>query len=123
MPKAYLWDWSLVADRAARFENMVALHLLKFCHALQDREGYAADLWYLRDRAGREVDFLVTLDRRPWFAVEAKVAQAAIDPSLRYFRDRLRIPWVYQVTLDGRDDVIEDGVRCVPARTFFGGLV
>lgn len=40
MPKAYLWDWSLVPEAAARFENLVAGHLLKLCHFLQDRDGY-----------------------------------------------------------------------------------
>jgi len=123
MPKAYLWDWTLVADPAARFENMVALHLLKFCHALQDLEGYNVDLYYLRDRAGHEVDFLVTFDRKPWFAVEAKLAETAIDPSLRYFRDRLRIPWVYQVVREATRDVVDGGIRCVPAATFLETLV
>jgi len=32
MPKAHLWDWTLVADRARRLENLVALHLLKLCN-------------------------------------------------------------------------------------------
>ena len=36
MPKAYVWDWSLVQDSGARFENLVASHLLKFVHDLQD---------------------------------------------------------------------------------------
>ena len=123
MPKAYLWDWSLVPDRAARFENLMALHLLKFCHALQDREGYGVDLWYLRDRAGHEVDFLVTLDGRPWFAAEAKLSEGPVDPSLRYFRDRLRIPWTYQVAFEGGRDTLDGGVRCVAASRFLSALV
>jgi hypothetical protein len=123
MPKAYLWDWSLVPDRAARFENLMALHLLKFCHALQDREGFGVDLRYVRDRAGHEVDFLVTLDARPWFAVEAKLSEGPVDPALRYFRDRLRIPWTYQVALEGSRDTMDAGVRCVPASCFLAALV
>jgi hypothetical protein len=59
MPKAYLWDRSLVPDRAARFENLVASHLLKLGHFLEDTEGHAVELRFLRDREGREVDFLV----------------------------------------------------------------
>ncbi len=42
------------------------------CHAFEDCEGYSAEVTYLRDRDGREVDFLVLLDSKPWFAVEAK---------------------------------------------------
>jgi uncharacterized protein len=123
MPKLHLWDSSLVPDPGRRFENLVALHLLKLCHSLRDSEGYDVDLSYLRDRDGREVDFLVTVKRKPWFAVEAKLAATAIDPSLRYFRDRLRLPWAYQVVLDAKRDFVEDGIRCLPARQFFGALV
>ncbi len=40
MPKAYLWDWSQVPAPGPRFENLVAFHLLKLCHFLQDRDGF-----------------------------------------------------------------------------------
>lgn len=123
MPKAYLWDWSLVGQAGGRFENLVALHLLKLCHELQDREGDAVELWYLRDRVGREVDFLVTTGGKPWFAVEAKTSETRIDPAILYFRDRLRIPWVYQIVLESNRDFVENGVRCVPAHRFLAALV
>ncbi len=123
MPKAYLWDWSLVPDRAARFENLLAGHLLKLCHFLEDSEGHSVALHYLRDQAGRETDFLVTAGRKPWFAVEAKLSETRVDPSLRHFQERLGIPWVYQVVLEGTRDFVEDGVRVVPASQFLGALV
>ena len=123
MPKAYLWDSSLVAAPAARFENLVALHLLKFCHLLEDRDGHPVALTYLRDRTGREVDFLVTHKGRPWLAVEVKLAATRVDPALVYFRDRLEIPWAYQVTLEGRRDFVENGVRVLPAASFLSALV
>lgn len=122
MPKAYLWDWSLVPERGPRFENLVAMHLLKFVHVLQDTQGLDVDLQYLRDRTGREVDFLVTAGKRPWFAVETKLADRAIDPSLRYFGDRLRIPHLYQVVLESDRDFVEHGIRCVPAARFLTAL-
>jgi predicted AAA+ superfamily ATPase len=121
--KAYLWDPSLVPDPAARFENLVALHLLKLCHLLEDREGHKAKLFYLRDRAGREVDFLVTIGRKPWFAVEAKLGETRVDPALAYYRDRLRIPWCYQVVLEAKRDFEQDGIRCLPAHRFLAALV
>ncbi len=123
MPKAYLWDWGLVPERGPRFENLVASHLLKFCHLLQDGEGFRTELHYLRDATGREVDFLVTCDGKPWFAVEAKLADGDPDPALRYFSERIGVKWLYQVALDGRRDFVREGVRCLPARTFFAALV
>jgi hypothetical protein len=123
MPKAYLWDWGEVPAPGPRFENMVALHLLKFCHFLQDKDGFRAELGYLRDRTGREVDFLVTIDRKPWFAVEAKLTDTAIDPSLVHFRERLKIPFSYQVVLQASRDFVQDEVRCLPAATFLSALI
>ncbi|NQY74635.1 MAG: ATP-binding protein, partial [Candidatus Margulisbacteria bacterium] len=66
-PKLFLWDWSEVVDPGARFENMVAGHLLKTVHYLRDTEGFKTELFYLRDKEKREVDFLVTVDNTPWF--------------------------------------------------------
>ena len=123
MAKAYLWDWSVVENEGARFENLVALHLLKLCHFLEDTEGYRMELHYLRDRAGHELDFLVTVDRKPWFAVEAKLSADRVDPSVHYFRKRLEIPWVYQITRNGDRDYLKDGVRCLPASKFLASLV
>jgi predicted AAA+ superfamily ATPase len=122
MPKAYLWDWSLVPDPAARFENMVASHLLKFCHLLQDREGHPVELRYLRDRSGREVDFLVTAGRKPWFAVEAKLSADRPDPSLTFFRERLGIPFAFQVVAEGERDFVAHEIRVVPACRFLAAL-
>jgi predicted AAA+ superfamily ATPase len=122
MPKAYLWDWTLVNAPGRRFENLVAMHLLKFCHVLQDSEGFDVELFYLRDRWEREVDFLVTAKGRPWLAVEAKLSETAIDPSIVYFRDRLKIPFTYQVVLEGTRDFMENGVRCLPAGPFLSSL-
>lgn len=123
MPKVYLWDNSMVPGDGERFENLLALHLLKLCHLLEDREGYRTELCYLRDRSGREIDFLVTVDRKPWFAVEAKRSETRLAPSLAFFKERLGIPWAYQVVLQGDRDFVQDGIRCLPARQFLAALV
>jgi len=123
MPKLYLWDASLVADEAARLENVVALHLAKLCHFLEDAGGFRASLHYLRDTAGHEVDFLVAVDKKPWFAVEVKTTERPVSKAVHYFRTRLKIPQTYQIALDGRRDVLADSVRCMPAARFLAGLV
>jgi uncharacterized protein len=122
-PKIYLWDWASVPEPGARFENLVASHLLKFCHYLEDSEGLRAELFYLRDVAKREVDFLVAVGRKPWFAVEAKCSDEGVSPALRYFGERLDIPFLFQVVEKGRRDVEEDRVRVMPAEKFLSAFV
>jgi len=86
-PKLYLWDWSEVADEGARFENLVASHLLKWCHFTQDWGLPPLDLHYVRDKEGREVDFLLTLERshghwlRPSCPTRLLLPQSDISPS------------------------------------------
>ena len=121
--KMYLWDWSLVKGEGARFENMVAGHLLKLVHGLKDQEGYGVGLHYLRDASKREVDFLVTVDRKPWFAVECKLSGRSVNPALNYFGARLKIPYLYQLVLSGTEDVMDNRVRIIPAAKFLGALM
>jgi hypothetical protein len=122
-PKLYLWDWSEVDDEAKRFENLMASHLLKFVHFLTDHEGYRAVLSYLRDVDKREVDFLVTIDGKPWFAVEVKLHDTALSPNLLYFQNRLSIPYIYQVVKKDKVDLLEKGGRIISAGRFLAGLI
>ena len=72
--KIYLWDYAGIADEAARFENLVACHLLKACHFWTDTGYGQFDLFYLRNKDKREIDFLIARDGRPWLPVEVKLA-------------------------------------------------
>jgi len=122
-PKLYLWDWSEVEDESARFENLVASHLLKFVHFITDYEGYKAGLFFLRDVDKREVDFLVTINSKPWFAVETKLNDTDLSPSLLYFKEKLSIPFIYQVVKKDRTDQLEKGARIISAGKFLSGLM
>lgn len=122
-PKLYLWDWSEVADEGARFENLIASHLLKFCHYLHDVEGVRAGLRFLRDVEGREVDFMVTLDEKPWFCVEAKASAKIASRSLLHFKTKLNLPLAYQVLREPGEDYIKDDVRVISADKFLTALV
>jgi predicted AAA+ superfamily ATPase len=122
-PKLYLWDWSEIEVPAIRFENMVASHLLKLCHLLYDYEGYRAELFFLRNVDKKEVDFLVTIDRKPWFAVETKLSFKGVERSIKYFRERLNIPHVYQVVKESGINLFINGVFVVSADRFLAALV
>ena len=120
--KLYLWDWSLIADEGARFENLVASHLLKLCHFLEDAHGYDARLGYIRDKEKREVDFVVTVKRKPWFVVEVKLSDTSPSPSLNYFAERLHIPHVFQVVKQSGVDFVKNNVRVMSAAQFLAGV-
>lgn len=115
--KLYLWDWAQVEAPGARFENMVAGHLLKFCHFLEDTEGHKMELRYLRDVDLREIDFVVLKDKKPLFAVECKTGESQIARSLYYYRDRTSIPHFYQVHL-GEKDYTDGNIRVLPFEKF-----
>jgi len=123
-PKLYMWDWSEVPDNSgARLENIVASHLLKMCHFLNDVDGYKTDLHFLRDTEGREVDFLVTENGKPWLAVEVKSGSKEISKNLTYFGNRLEIPFLYQVVSENDIDIRKDTVRIISLDRFLVSLV
>ncbi len=123
-PKMYMWDWSQVKDEPARLENMVASHLLKTAHLLNDFFGYKAELHFLHDIDGREVDFLLTVANKPWLAVEVKQSERGISPHLKYFSKKFEIPFLYQVVLNADGvDYTQDGVRIMGLKKFLSGLV
>lgn len=101
--KLYLWDWSMVESPGARFENLVASQLLKYCHYLEDTEGHKMELCYVRDVFKREIDFVVTKNKKAIFAVECKKGEGAISEAIKYFKERLPIPHFYQVHLGNKD--------------------
>lgn len=100
--KLYLWDWSSVEESGARFENLVASQLLKYCHWVEDTEGYSMELRFLRDTDKREVDFVVLKDKKPFFAVECKSGEKSIGAVVHYFAERTPIPRFYQTHLGER---------------------
>ena len=104
-PKWYLRDWSGIQDPGRRAETLVACHLLKATEGWTDLGLGAFSLHYLRDKRGREVDFLVVRDGKPWMLVEAKSSSDAITPALRYFQEATGALHAFQVVVD---DAFED---------------
>jgi len=121
--KLYLWDWSEIKDESRRFENCIASHLLKLVNFLWDYEGYKAELYYLRNVDKKEVDFLVTIENKPWFCVEAKASNTNISSHLYYFREKLKIPFAYQVIKKSDVDRYINKIRVVSADVFLPGLI
>jgi hypothetical protein len=126
-PKWFVFDWSGVEDPGARTETLVACHLLKAVQGWTDLGLGRFELHYLRDKQKREVDFLVSRDRKPWFLVEAKTSDTHLSPSLAHFQRQIGAPHAFQAVLDlpfeDADCFVERGPVVVPARTLLSQLL
>jgi predicted AAA+ superfamily ATPase len=121
-PKVYLWDWSEIEDDGRRFENLTANHLLKWCHFTRDFGLEPLELFYVRDKEKREVDFLLTKGGAPWLLIEAKLGVSAPGPALGYFGDRLGVRNRFLIVADLKKPGIAGDVRILDATSFFAAL-
>ncbi len=95
--KLYFWDWAMVSKPAARLENLVAMHLLRYCHWLTDIYGKKAELRFFRTSRDHEVDFVLLINNKPYMAVEVKESRAELDSNLAYLLERVSIPYAFQI--------------------------
>lgn len=102
-PKVYFFDnGDVIGDEGARFENLIATSLLKRLHFLEDRDGYRYELRYIRDKEGREVDFLIVKEGKIEELIEVKFSEDNISNSLRYYTERLNPPKATQIVANLR---------------------
>lgn len=116
--KVYLFDPTEIEAPGPRFENVVALHLLKLVDAWNDRGYGDFALAYVRDKERREVDFVITDRRRPYLLLEAKLEDGAPSPALRYFAERLRPK--HAVQLVRRGAARRGSLPVIPAERLLG---
>jgi uncharacterized protein len=122
-PKIYLRDYTGVDEVGAKYENIVANHLLKYTHFLTDVHGIQAELYFLRDKEQREVDFCVVADGEIEFIVEVKAKKMAPSAHLRYFKEKLNAQHAYQLVFEDGVDEDRNGIRLMSAAKFPSALV
>lgn len=127
MPKVFLWDWSAIEEKGGRFENMMASHLLKSVHYWTDCGLGNFELYYVRDKQKREVDFLVTKNKKPFLLTEAKVSEENIHPPLAHYSAILKPDFSFQVVMDKppqKKGIAESKpLDILAAQDFLGSLV
>lgn len=92
--KIYLYDWTSDLSEGQSFENFVACHLLKACHYWTDCGEAFFDLHYLRNKEKKEIDFLITKNKKPWLCFEVKLSDTRIDKSVDKFIEYLKCPFI-----------------------------
>lgn len=115
-PKVYFYDnGEVVGDEGVKFENLVANHLIKRLHFLEDLYGDKYELCYLRDKQGHEIDFVIVKNNKPVMLIEAKLSEATRSKSFYYFKDRLKVTQCVQLVLNLDKPSTKDGILVTPS--------
>ena len=90
-PKVYFYDnGDVIEEKGIQLENLVATTLLKRLHFIEDYHGYRSSLHYIRDKDGREVDFVTQIDGKVIDLIEVKSSDTTISTSLKYYSQKLK---------------------------------
>ncbi len=115
-PKIYFYDTGYVrGDDSLRFENLVAISLLKHVQYLYDAKGKQVELYYLRDKDGREIDFVLAEEGKMILGIEVKLNRGTVSKHLQYYRIKFKDVRFIQVILNLGKGWVKDGVEVIPA--------
>ena len=121
--KIFFFDWNAVDDSGSRFENLLAVHLLKWVYSQQDLAGRDLELRYYRDKYDREVDFVITDRGKPIHFIEAKSSDADFSKGLKYLKSIYPAARATQVHYQGKKDFVSaSGIEHIPAYKFLKEL-
>ncbi|NOR14375.1 MAG: AAA family ATPase [Candidatus Aminicenantes bacterium] len=118
--KCYFYDWTRCSDPAARFENYVGVELKTLIELWNDSGLGILDLNYVRTKDGRESDFLITRNGKPWCLIEAKLSDGPVENHHRRHADALGgIPVIQLTHKSGVLKKNEGSVYRISASRFF----
>lgn len=118
--KVYFYDNAdCIENNGTRLENLVATHLLKRLHFLEDYFGHRCSLHYLRDRNNREVDFVTVVDKKIVDLIEVKWSDEEISSALRYYKNLLKPQFTTQIVSQLSCPYQKEGIRVTTPIDFF----
>ncbi len=114
--RVFFFDCAAAYDETggAQLENLVACSLLKFAQFRRDTAGENWELFYLRDKESREVDFVVTANRRVHWLIEVKASDVNPGSSLKYYTQRLRPTESLQLVRNLDRPQEKSGIKILP---------
>ena len=84
-PKYYFYDTAQVRSPSLRLENLTACALLKEIHFRNDVKGEEYQLFYLRNKDKKEIDFLIVKEDQAVCMLEVKNSQDTLSKSFSPF--------------------------------------
>ena len=118
--KVYFFDNAdliLEKKEGLRFENLIATHLLKKIHYLEDSTGFRWELKYIRDKEGREVDFVILKEGAIFALIEAKLSEEKISKSLKYYSEKLKPKHSLQIVAHIKKEYKQNHCRVLSTQT------
>lgn len=112
-PKYYFYDTGqILGDSGVKLENLTACGLLKEIHYRLDCYGEQHQLYYLRTKDGKELDFFITKDEEPHLAVEVKWADSNLSPQFKTLTSVFPSVKKVQIVKElGREKTYPDGTE------------
>ncbi len=119
-PKFYFYDTGQVlGDGGVRLENLTACALLKEIHFCEDCFGDEMQLYYLRTKDGREIDFFVTKEGSGNLMLEVKWADSKMSRNFslfgKYFPGTRKVQLVKELS---REKTYSNGVEIRKANSW-----
>lgn len=119
-PKVFFYDnGDVIGNEGAVFENLVATQLLKNIHLLEEQSGYRYELRYIRDKEGREVDFVILKEGNIEEIVEVKFSDDTVSKHLKYYAEKLNPPKATQIVATLKHTYSSGKINIVDPVTYF----
>ncbi len=112
----------MIGDKGAVFENLVATQLLKRIHFLEDRDGFRYELRYIRDKEGREVDFVIMKEDEIDELIEVKYSEGSVSRHLIYYGKKLKPRKVTQIVANLKHPYSKGNINVVDPLDYFKGF-
>lgn len=85
-PKYYFYDYTRIDNNpGAQLENFVALSLKKEVHYLNEVLGIESELYYLKQKGAKEIDFFIQRKNLPPVLIEVKMSETEVSSAFNVF--------------------------------------
>lgn len=116
--KLYFFEWSLLSDSGSRFENFLAVSLLRMAVRFTEIGLGNFGIYYIRDKEKREVDFVLVKDNEPVALFEAKESSSSISKPGKFYSKKLNIPLFQIVYKANKIEAFPGNCFIIPASNF-----
>src|SRR3989344_1310632 len=122
-PKIYFFDYALIADIGAKFENFIALALYKRIKLMNDLNGTSDYLGFLKTKEKKEVDFALADSQNNLIEIiEAKVSDDTVSKTLEYFLEKYKVLGTQLVYNLKTEQISKNGAQIRKAEKYLENL-